>query len=147
MPNTLRMNLRSVYQTNFSGAPHPPAETGKHPDSLRGGLPWTGGSTYRQLFKGTAPSLPREAAGRAERRAEDPVYLHQYGTPPQIQRPPTATSICWGARSARGGSSRAIPCWSGCRGRWSCDLPLTVFAFISWCKSYSIDIDGKRITP
>jgi hypothetical protein len=65
VPNTLKMNLRSVYQSNFNGISQPLTESGKIPDSLRGGQPWTGGSTYRQLFKGTPQaSLPREAASR-----------------------------------------------------------------------------------
>jgi hypothetical protein len=66
VPNTLKMNLRSVYQANYNGIPHAPAESGKNPDNLHGGLLWTGGSTYRQLFKGTAPrdSLVRDVASR-----------------------------------------------------------------------------------
>ncbi len=51
VPNTLKMNLRSVYQSNFNGKLHPRAESGKIPDNLHGGLPWTGGSTYKELFK------------------------------------------------------------------------------------------------
>ena len=45
------MNLKSIYQTNFNGVVQAPTESGKIPDQLRGGQPWTGGSTYRQLFK------------------------------------------------------------------------------------------------
>lgn len=54
MPNSLKMNLKSIYQTNFNGVVQAPTESGKIPDQLRGGQPWTGGSTYRQLFKGHA---------------------------------------------------------------------------------------------
>lgn len=70
VPNTLKMNLRSVYQSNFNGVPYPRAESGKIPDNLHGGLLWTGGSTYKELFRMRNPkeSLPREVSSRMEKK-------------------------------------------------------------------------------
>jgi len=44
------MNTKSSYQANYSSTLQSPTESGKIKDQLHIGLPWTGGSTYRQLF-------------------------------------------------------------------------------------------------
>lgn len=44
------MKLESVYKSNFGGLNSSRTESGKQADHFKGGQPWTGGSTYRQLF-------------------------------------------------------------------------------------------------
>jgi hypothetical protein len=114
VPNTLKMSLRSVYQSNFNGATRPRAESGKIPDNLHGGLPWTGGSTYRQLFKGASPSLVRDTPSRMEMKVDDPNYAHQYCISNPIKKPHIATNTCWEGRNAAADKNKAILFWPDC---------------------------------
>lgn len=88
VPNTIKMNTNSIYRSNFSGQKSPPSETGKNPDQLHIGLPWTGRSTYRQLFQGLAVgeksrgTESRETASRqlSDSRLNEGNFKHQYGS-------------------------------------------------------------------
>jgi len=79
IPNSLKMNLQSSYQANYSGISKPPAESEKKPDQLHCGLPWTGGSTYKQMFQNPNPSetlnydIGNDKLGKIN-------YKHQYGS-------------------------------------------------------------------
>lgn len=50
IPNPSKMKLESIYKSNYNGITSAKTESGKQADHLKSGLPWTGGSTYRQLF-------------------------------------------------------------------------------------------------
>jgi hypothetical protein len=105
VPNTIKMNTSSIYQSEFSGQGGRPTESGKVADHLHGGLPWTGGSTYRQLF-----TIPRKEEGReivsrqgSESLGKDSNYKHQYGRGETIQRRYIGTTIRRARRSVREG--------------------------------------------
>lgn len=51
IPNNIKMDAKSTYQLNYLNKPQKPTQSGKNRDHLHSGLPWTGDSTYRQLFK------------------------------------------------------------------------------------------------
>ena len=109
VPNTLKMNVRSVYQSNFNGVLRPRAESGKMADHLHGGLPWTGGgSTYREIFKGDSPGLLRDTPSRMDMKVSDPNYVHQYCKYCSMKKPPIAMNICWAARDAVADKHRVI---------------------------------------
>jgi hypothetical protein len=78
VPNSLKMNLKSSYQANYSGVSKLPAESGKRPDQLHCGLPWTGGSTYKQMFQNPSSSETLNYDS-GNGKLDNINYKHQYG--------------------------------------------------------------------
>ena len=60
MPNTTKMNTKTIYQSNFHNQVLKRTESGKRNDQLKSGLPWTGSSTYRELFNSPSSSKSKD---------------------------------------------------------------------------------------
>ena len=79
MPNQLKMKVDSSYKSSFGEQKLVPIEKNKPYDNLHSGQPWTGTSTYRQLF-----TLPQTIdvrsceTGESRVQTKESNYKHQY---------------------------------------------------------------------
>ncbi len=79
MPNQIKMKVDSSYRASFGERKLAPIEKNKPYDNLHSGQPWTGTTTYRQLF--TMPQtidVVRGSLNGSRVQTKESNYKHQY---------------------------------------------------------------------
>lgn len=80
--NEAKISNKSIYNSSFKKPNALPSETGKRPDSLKSGQPWTGSTTYKNLFNPPkkSSSMNSRCDSRSNLSSLNPEvgFKHQY---------------------------------------------------------------------